>query len=623
MEIKISVMLKFLFICLSFPLVQILTIVSARDAPPIHIPGQGMVMGTYLKMYRTQNIKAYLGIQYAFAPRFAPPVVDGLEWKGVKNATTFPPDCWQNPKRPIKRHSEIFQNLIKASHSMEETKGYDEECLFVNIFIPDGLPPMQGYAVIAWLHSGDFSYGSATDLDPFQMVFKQKVIVVTIAYRLNIFGFLTTQDGEAPGNFGLMDQAAALYWIRQNIKLFGGNENEITLMGHAAGSISVGLHLTSGEWSQGVFNKAIMMSGSPLADSEIRLPIDYSVALDSIANTFGCFRRPTSKLMECLRRIDAKILSENLPFIEWGPIVDEGLSNTSVPFIPDFPKNLIEKGMVRKVPLLTGYTDMEEVLDLVVGEMMDTSITNEVYETMLNDIILTDLSQFDDNDTWCGNVQIVLDAVKYVYKPYPPMKNGAKLRKLFVNFHTDRKYIAPTMLLANMLSDNNQTYVYRFDLKPRTEMANKDISDWVGVPQNFDLIFVWGIPYWTNPDMINQWDSTDKRISDIVMTLWANFVKSSNPTATGVYIKWDWFTSEEQKILVIDRAFNMTDDMNLQAIKFWNDYYPRVVYHAINCCNSTDTGTNLVQQFTGPFSSTLGLLNLFALWLNAYRFIGT
>lgn len=86
---------------------------------------------------------------------------------------------------------------------------------------------MDGYAVIVWLHSGDFMTGNAFELNPFQLVFKQKIIVVTVAFRLGIFGFFTSMDGEAPGNFGLMDQSAALLWVKENIQHFSGNTNSV------------------------------------------------------------------------------------------------------------------------------------------------------------------------------------------------------------------------------------------------------------------------------------------------------------------------------------------------------------------------------------------------------------
>ncbi len=81
---------------------------------------------------------------------------------------------------------------------------------------------------MVWLHSGDFTSGNASELSPFHLVFKQKVIVVTVAYRLGIFGFLTTADLIAPGNYGLMDQSAALLWLKNNVKLFGGNDKSVS-----------------------------------------------------------------------------------------------------------------------------------------------------------------------------------------------------------------------------------------------------------------------------------------------------------------------------------------------------------------------------------------------------------
>lgn len=98
--------------------------------------------------------------------------------------------------------------------------------LFLNVYELDP-PPKDGFAVIVWLHSGDFTVGNASEFNPFQLVFKQKVVIVTVAYRLGIFGFFTSMDGEAPGNYGLMDQSAALLWINRNIQLFNGNAKSV------------------------------------------------------------------------------------------------------------------------------------------------------------------------------------------------------------------------------------------------------------------------------------------------------------------------------------------------------------------------------------------------------------
>lgn len=124
-----------------------------------------------------------------------------------------------------------------------------------------------------------------------------------------------------------MDQAAAFAWIKNKIKAFGGNEDNITIMGHGSGATSVCAHLTSKEWSRDSFHKAIIMSGTHLMfDNEhytsIRPPQAYSRAFEKTAKAFGCDLQPTSKTIDCLRNADAKFLVQHSsPF---GPIIDEG-----------------------------------------------------------------------------------------------------------------------------------------------------------------------------------------------------------------------------------------------------------------------------------------------------------
>uniref|UniRef100_A0A1B0EUA7 Putative fatty acyl-coa hydrolase medium chain-like protein n=1 Tax=Lutzomyia longipalpis TaxID=7200 RepID=A0A1B0EUA7_LUTLO len=467
-------------------------------------------------------------------------------------------------------------------------------------------PPPDGYAVIAWLHGGDFSSGSATELNPFQLVLKQKVIVVSIAYRLGIFGFLTTADGEAPGNFGLMDQSAALLWVKRNIKLFGGNEASITAMGHASGAISVGLHLISGDWSEGLFTRAIMMSGSPLLETNVREAKAYGSALDRTAKTFGCFRRPTSKLINCLRNVPAQILADSAPVNDWGPVIDDGLSNQTTPFVPDAPKALVERGQIHKVPLMIGFTDMEKVLELAVGDILTEGISSEMYDTLLGDMVLNELSQFESNDSCAGNNQIVIDAVNFLYKPYPPTMEPTVLRKRFIDFSTEKKFAAPAISLAAAMSQKKgDVFAYRFDMKARSAGVLEGVPEWVGVPHGFDALFVWGLPYWAQLPSGAQWDRADKQIAEIIMTLWANFAKFGNPTEMGVYIKWEKFTADSPGILIVDRAFNMSDrsNMNYGSVQFWNEYYPKVVTFASQCCNATNVAaswhTDIPREATG------------------------
>ena len=106
--------------------------------------------------------------------------------------------------------------------------------------------------------------GNPADIPPDDLVSKEDIVVVTIGYRLNVFGFLSFEDPILPGNYGLWDQNMALEWIYENIENFGGNRNDITVMGHSAGAASVGFHLLS-NISQPFIQRSIMMSGSMLA----------------------------------------------------------------------------------------------------------------------------------------------------------------------------------------------------------------------------------------------------------------------------------------------------------------------------------------------------------------------
>lgn len=98
-------------------------------------------------------------------------------------------------------------------------------------------------------------------------------------------------------------------------------------MGHGSGAISASLHLTSGDWSTELFHKVIIMSGTSLSATSVRDPRSYASSVDQTSSAFGCFRRPTTDLLSCLRRLDVQNLMENGPVMDWGPVIDEGIVN--------------------------------------------------------------------------------------------------------------------------------------------------------------------------------------------------------------------------------------------------------------------------------------------------------
>lgn len=467
----------------------------------------------------------------------------------------------------------------------------------ISLFILSGPAPTDSWPVIIWLHSGDFIRGSPNDIDPFQIVLKQKVLLVTVAYRLNIFGFFTSMDRQSTGNYGLMDQSAAMDWVKRNIKLFDGNPKSVTLMGHGSGAISAALHLTSGMWSEDVFHKVIIMSPTSYFDYAVRDVKAYSSAIDQTAITFGCFRKPTTKMMDCLREVPSQTLNQGAS--EWGPVVDFGLRDDIPPFIRGHPKILIDQGLVRNVSMLIGYTDMEEALDIQMGFIMEDGVTDEMYQTLIEDVALNDLQSLEMNDTCGSNNKIVLDAINFVYKPFAQTTDTSELRRKYIDFHNERHYLAPIFHLAAAVSRTNVVYLYRFDIKPQTAAAIEGLPNWVTVIHRFDQIFVWGFPYWSKPKNTTIWDNADKRVTDLIMTMWMNFAKFSNPSEFGIYIKWDKFTPMNQNVLIIDRSFNMSNpsDINYIGIKFWNEYYEQIILFAMQCCNATSSASQIFSTY--------------------------
>lgn len=459
------------------------------------------------------------------------------------------------------------------------------------LFLFPGSAGQQGFATIIWFHPGNFTTGSPSIWNPHSLVFRQRVIVVTVAWRMNIMGFFSTNDGEAPGNFGLMDQQAAMKWVKNNIKLFGGNPDNICLMGYGTGAVSVGLHMINPE-SRGLFHKAIAMSGNIASPTAVKHASEDKSLLDRLAYSFACIRRPTSKLIDCLRNADAKQLVEQTTNVDWRPVLDAGLSNNTPPFIPDVPRNYFERGDFHKVPFLTGYTNMESVLEIqsIDNETIPINVTNEYLQQLLAELINADIPPINNTDSSCTyNFDHIVDSVMFFYGPTNPIKDQDVLRKIIADFLVEKNYAAATYLHAKLVSQHQRTYMYRFDMKPTTLGKDDGLPDWVSVPHLYDLIYVWGVPYWGTK---SEWDIRDKRVSDTIMSFWTNFAKYSDPTESTIYpVKWETFSEENPGVLIVDSTFNMSNirSLNYKAFEFWNDYYPKVLDIATQCCGTTES----------------------------------
>lgn len=421
--------------------------------------------------------------------------------------------------------------------------------------------------------------------------------MVTVAYRLNILGFFTTTDGEAPGNYGMFDQIASLDWIQKRIHHFGGSPSNVVIFGHSSGAISVGLHLTS-PLSRGKFSKAIAMSGDAI--SSVGSPQTELPVIDVIAEKFGCYRHPTSLLMECLRRVDVNILVRESSDIEtWGPIVDYETSNTTEPFLSAHPRDALDSGNLNSVPLMVGYTNNEQALaymESVSKGNPDGKLSYNNFETLITDEFVSLVQSPEGNSTCELKPEMVAKAVLFFYEPHPPSKDQGVLRDRYLDLQTEKNFAAGLTLLAGKVSKEKPAYVYRFDYRPKTPLVIKDVPEWAGVPHMFELPFVWGLPA-TGSSAV-QWTNPDKRMADVMMTILASFAKTGNPGQQ----KWEPYTEEEPGICIIDKnniAMNDPNAIDYKALAFWNEYYPTVLEEAINnCCNMTSSSNAWREAFS-------------------------
>ena len=221
---------------------------SGPGLAPVVTTGEGAVQGS-----TAGTVDEFLGIPYAAPPvgnlRWRPPAPP-RDWHGVRNATQFGPSCPQaltgNPLLPPGPIS--------------------EDCLYLNVYAPAVNSDDQGgRPVLVWIHGGGLVQDGARDYDGSELA-ADGVVVVTINYRLGALGFLAhpalaSRPGGAAGNYGLMDQQAALRWVQRNIARFGGDPDNVTIAGQSAGGLSVLAQMVS-PGARGLFQRAIVESGT-------------------------------------------------------------------------------------------------------------------------------------------------------------------------------------------------------------------------------------------------------------------------------------------------------------------------------------------------------------------------
>jgi len=344
--------LAILIVLLAFSLVFAAAACGESPRPSTQVDtNSGLVEGEFVEAASGRQVLSFKGIPYAAPPvgdlRFRPP--QPVEpWTDVRPCLSFGPSCPQ-PTGGV-------MGLLGVGET-------DEDCLYLNVWTPT-YSPSTPLPVMVWIHGGSYVTGSGAI--PFyngRHLAARDVVAVTINYRLGPLGFLAhpALSRESPedisGNYGIMDQIAALEWVRDNIAAFGGDPANVTVFGESAGAMSV-YHLMVSPAARGLFHKAIAQSGALLDRGfEVKTTQPLEAALragERMAEALGLSGLSPEEMAQRLRLVPAEDLLEATPAIE---LFAEGLTYTPVidgVLIPDEPTTLLEEGDFNVVPLLAG-----------------------------------------------------------------------------------------------------------------------------------------------------------------------------------------------------------------------------------------------------------------------------
>jgi para-nitrobenzyl esterase len=441
---------------------------------------QGKAQG---KTINDGKVKAFLGLPYA-----APPVGD-LRWKAPQ-----PPTKWQRVRDATKYGARCFQGHIYADMVFQDS-GPSEDCLYLNVFTPANAKGK--LPVMFWIHGGGYSGGAASEPRHNGDFLPTKgVVLVTINYRLGIFGFFATADmakeaNGAAGNYGMLDMVAALQWVKANIAKFGGDPGNVTIFGESAGSSAVST-LMAAPPAQGLFHKVIGESGAafsnvlPTGTLEARETRDSEWAASLGANTLAKLRAMSADaIIEASRKDDAPRFSTVVD----GRLLIEPVSET------------FAKGKQAHVPLLAGWNRDE-------NSALAKDMTVEKWKAFAAEKFGDRADEFLKLLPGDTDEQAVRSSIDY----------GSDA---FIAFGT-WKWIA-----AHAKTGDSPVYRYHFELAAPPSKFHLGTFAF----HSDDIEYVFGALD-TRPGA--EWRPEDRKLSEQMMSYWTNFARTGDPNGPGL-----------------------------------------------------------------------------------------
>ena len=510
---------------------------SAQDAVSVKT-SYGILEGLDIS-----GIKTFKGVPFA-----APPTGDNRwrepqplqPWQGIRECHDYAPDPMQEP---------IFGDMNFGADSISE------DCLYLNIWTP-AITMNEKLPVLIYFNGGGLMAGSGSEPRYAGMAMARRgMICVTANYREGIFGFFAHPElsketaYKGSGNYGFLDQQAAIRWVHENISLFGGDPERITIAGESAGSMSVSALMAS-PLSRGLFAQAIGSSGSVIADKRVK-----SLAEAEKAGV-DMMRRMGYKSVKEMRKVPAKVLMKQ------ANVRNVPVYNIDNHFLTEQPLVTYAAGRQMRVPLLVGGNSLEMSPAAYFGY-----ITMSGREITMEDIAKTASGMFGDNTDEMLSLYGIT-APDDIYK-----QPGIDLcGDLFLAYSTWR--------WGNIHNATSGQPVYRYlysrerpkmmiegkvaglagGVKDKTEaeeVVENKIPEIHGAVHSADIEYAMGnLP--TN--RVYDWQPEDYMVSDIFMGYYANFVKTGNPNGIGLPQWLPLDSSDSPGFMVIDVKTRMEKD---------------------------------------------------------------
>jgi para-nitrobenzyl esterase len=453
---------------------------------------KGDVEGAYTADHQ---VIAFKGIPYA-----APPVGD-LRWQ--------PPQPAEKWKRTLS--AKDFGSHCMQSDSYDDMTFHDpgpsEDCLTLNVWAP-AKAKRGSLPVMVWIYGGGFVAGSTSEnRQDGQFLAHRNVIIVSMNYRLGIFGFfahpeLTAESpNHASGNYGLLDQTAALKWVNANIASFGGDPSNVTIFGESAGSFSVSAQMAS-PLARGLFSKAIGESGA--AFSGASLPTESRAVLEPRNVAFAQTAYNTSRLAD-LRKLSADEILRGATAKTTPRPPRFGISVDGY-FLPDSVPNIYASGHQAHVPLLAGWN-----ADEARGEVIQAKTP-----TTVESFTASARTRFGDKaDDFLALYPASSDAEA-------TLSAGDLASDRFIAFSTWR------WLEAHVATGQSPVYRYRLDLGSPGDKFHPAI---LGAFHSDDIEYVFGT---LDSRLGTTLRPEDRKLSDQIGAYWTNFARTGDPNNTGL-----------------------------------------------------------------------------------------